>query len=88
MKKRTSKPIFYVSLFILVTAVSLFTFITYLFISWLMSLVPQVGILGILMSNLVLGIGAFMMYNMYLSAKEVYKKQVKQRQMKKKGLIK
>ena len=79
MKKRTSKPIFYVSLFILVTAVSLFTFITYLFISWLMSLVPQVGILGILMSNLVLGIGAFMMYNMYLSAKEVYKKQVKQR---------
>lgn len=79
MKKKTSKAIFYVSLFILVTAVSLFTFITYLFISWLMSLVPQVGILGILMSNLVLGIGAFMMYNMYLSAKEVYKKQVKQR---------
>lgn len=74
MKKRTSKPIFYVSLFILVTAVSLFTFITYLFISWLMSLVPQVGILGFLMSNLVLGIGTFMMYSMYLSAKEVYKK--------------
>lgn len=77
MKKRTNKPIFYVSLFILVTAVSLFTFITYLFISWLMSLVPQVGILGFLMSNLVLGIGAFMMYNVYLSAKEVYEKQVK-----------
>lgn len=77
MKKRTSKPIFYVSLFILIAAVGLFTFITYLFISWLMSLVPQVGILGILMSNLVLGIGAFMMYSMYLSAKEVYKKQVK-----------
>lgn len=76
MKKRTSKPIFYVSLFILIAAVDLFTFITYLFISWLMSLVPQVGIL---MSNLVLGIGAFMMYSMYLSAKEVYKKQVKQR---------
>lgn len=77
MKKRTSKPIFYVSLFILVTAVSLFTFITYLFISWLMSLIPQVGIFGFLMSNLVLGIGAFMMYSMYLSAKEVYEKQVK-----------
>lgn len=77
MKKRTSKPIFYVSLFILVTAVSLFTFITYLFISWLMSLVPQVGILGFLMSNLVLGIGAFMMYSVYLSAKEVYEKKVK-----------
>lgn len=77
MKKRTSKPIFYVSLFILVTAVSLFTFITYLFISWLMSLVPQVGIFGFLMSNLVLGIGAFMMYSVYLSAKEVYEKQVK-----------
>lgn len=77
MKKRTSKPIFYVSLFILFAAVSLFTFITYLFISWLMSLVPQVGIFGVLMSNLVLGIGAFMMYSMYLSAKEVYKKQVK-----------
>lgn len=77
MKKRTSKPIFYVSLFILVTAVSLFAFITYLFISWLMSLVPQVGILGFLMSNLVLGIGAFMMYSVYLSAKEVYEKQVK-----------
>lgn len=79
MKKKTSKPIFYVSLFILVTAVSLFTFITYLFISWLMSLIPQVGIFGFLMSNLVLGIGAFMMYSMYLSAKEVYEKQVKQR---------
>lgn len=77
MKKRTSKPIFYVSLFILFAAVSLFTYITYLFISWLMSLVPQVGIFGVLMSNLVLGIGAFMMYSMYLSAKEVYEKQVK-----------
>lgn len=77
MKKRTSKPIFYISLFILIAAVGLFTFITYLFISWLMSLVPQVGILGFLMSNLVLGIGAFMMYSVYLSAKEVYEKQVK-----------
>lgn len=77
MKKRTSKPIFYVSMFILIAAVGLFTFITYLFISWLMSLVPQVGILGFLMSNLVLGIGAFMMYSVYLSAKEVYEKQVK-----------
>ena len=77
MKKKTSKPIFYISMFILLAAVSLFTFITYLFISWLMSLVPQVGILGFLMSNLVLGIGAFMMYSVYLSAKEVYEKQVK-----------
>lgn len=77
MKKRTSKPIFYVSLFILFAAVSLFTFITYLFISWLMSLIPQVGIFGFLMSNLVLGIGAFMIYSVYLSAKEVYEKQVK-----------
>lgn len=77
MKKRTSKPIFYVSMFILIAAVGLFTYITYLFISWLMSLVPQVGILGFLMSNLVLGIGAFMMYSIYLSAKEVYEKQVK-----------
>ena len=77
MKKRTSKPIFYVSMFILIAAVGLFTYITYLFISWLMSLVPQVGIFGFLMSNLVLGIGAFMMYSVYLSAKEVYKKQVK-----------
>lgn len=77
MKKKTSKPIFYVSLFILFAAVGLFTFITYLFISWLMSLIPQVGILGFLMSNLVLGIGAFMMYSVYLSAKEVYEKQVK-----------
>lgn len=78
MKKRTSKPIFYVSMFILLAAVCLFTYITYLFVSWLMSLVPQVGILGFLMSNLVLGIGAFMMYSVYLSAKEVYEKQVKQ----------
>lgn len=77
MKKRTSKPIFYISLFILLAAVSLFTYITYLFVSWLMSLVPQVGIFGVLMSNLVLGIGAFMMYSLYLSAKEVYEKQVK-----------
>ena len=77
MKKKTSKPIFYISMFILLAAVSLFTYITYLFISWLMSLVPQVGILGFLMSNLVLGIGAFMMYSVYLSAKEVYEKQVK-----------
>lgn len=77
MKKRTSKPIFYVSLFILFAAVSLFTYITYLFISWLMSLIPHVGIFGALMSNLVLGIGAFIMYSMYLSAKEVYEKQVK-----------
>lgn len=77
MKKRTSKTIFYISMFILLAAVSLFTYIIYLFVSWLMSLVPQVGIFGVLMSNLVLGIGAFMMYSMYLSAKEVYKKQVK-----------
>lgn len=77
MKKRTNKPIFYVSMFILLAAVSLFTYITYLFISWLMSLVPQIGIFGVLMSNLVLGIGAFMMYSMYLSAKEVYEKQMK-----------
>lgn len=76
-KKKYDKPIFYVSLFILVTAVSLFTYITYLFISWLMSLVPQVGIFGFLISNLVLGIGAFMIYSVYLSAKEVYEKQVK-----------
>lgn len=77
MKKKTSKPIFYVSIFILLAAVSLFTYITYLFISWLMSLVPQVGIFGVLMSNLVLGIGAFIIYSVCLSAKEVYEKQVK-----------
>lgn len=77
MKKKTSKSIFYVSMFILLAAVSLFTYLTYLFISWLMSLVPQVGILGFLMSNLVLGIGAFIMYSLYLSAKDVYRKQVK-----------
>lgn len=77
MKKRTSKPIFYVSLFILVTAVSLFTYITYLFVSWLMSLIPQVGIFGFLMSNLVLGIGAFIFYSFYIAAKDVYEKQVK-----------
>lgn len=76
-KKKYDKSIFYVSLFILFAAVSLFTYITYLFISWLISLIPQVGIFGFLMSNLVLGIGAFMMYSMYLSAKEVYEKQVK-----------
>lgn len=77
MKKKTSKPIFYISLFILFAAVSLFTYIIYLFISWLMSLVPQVGIFGFLMSNLVLGFGAFIMYSLYLSAKEVYERQVK-----------
>lgn len=76
-KKKYDKSIFYVSMFILLAAVSLFTYITYHFISWLMSLVPHVGIFGFLMSNLVLGIGAFMMYSVYLSAKEVYKKQVK-----------
>ena len=75
--KKHDKSIFYVSLFILVTAVSLFIYITYLLISWLMSLIPQVGIFGFLMSNLVLGIGAFMIYSVYLSAKEVYEKQVK-----------
>ncbi len=77
MKKKTSKPIFYVSMFILLAAVSLFTYITYLFVSWLMSLVPQVGIFGVLISNLVLGIGAFIFYSLYLSAKDVYRKQVK-----------
>lgn len=77
MKKKTSKPIFYVSMFILLAAVSLFTFITYLFISWLMSLVPQVSIFGVLMSNLVLGIGAFIFYSFYIAAKDVYRKQVK-----------
>nr|DAS59216.1 MAG TPA: hypothetical protein [Caudoviricetes sp.] len=77
MKKKTSKPIFYVSLFILFAAVSIFTYLTYLFISWSISMVPQVGIFGFLMSNLVLGIGAFIMYSLYLSAKEVYEKQVK-----------
>nr|DAR94953.1 MAG TPA: hypothetical protein [Caudoviricetes sp.] len=77
MKKKTSKPIFYVSLFILLAAVSIFTYLTYLFISWLMSMVPQVGIFGILMSNLIIGIGAFIMYSLYLSAKEVYERQVK-----------
>lgn len=77
MKKRTSKSVFYVSLFILLAAVSLFTYITYLFVSWLMSLVPQVGIFGVLMSNLVLGIGAFIFYSFYIAAKDVYRKQVK-----------
>lgn len=77
MKKKTSKLIFYVSMFILLTAVTLFTFITYLFFSWLMSLVPQIGIFGILMPNFVLVIGAFIIYSLYLSAKEVYEKQVK-----------
>lgn len=75
--KKYDKSIFYVSMFILLAAVSLFTYITYLFVSWLMSLVPQVGIFGILMSNLVLGIGAFIFYSFYLAAKDVYKKQVK-----------
>ena len=77
MKKKTSKPIFYVSMFILLAAVSLFTYITYLFVSWLMSLVPQVGIFGVLMSNLVLGIGAFIFYSFYMAGKDVYRKQVK-----------
>lgn len=77
MKKKTSKTIFYVSMFILLAAVTLFTFITYLFFSWLMSLVPEVGIFAILIPNFVLGIGAFIMYSVYLSAKEVYKRQVK-----------
>lgn len=75
--KKHDKFISYVSLFILVIAVSLFTYITYLLISWLMSLIPQVGIFGFLIPNLILGIGAFMMYSIYLSAKEVYEKQVK-----------
>ena len=77
MKKKTSKLIFYVSMFILLAAVTLFTFITYLFFSWLMSLVPEVGIFDILIPNFVLGIGVFIMYSLYLSAKEVYEKQVK-----------
>lgn len=77
MKKKTSKPIFYISMFILLAAVSLFTYITYLFVSWLMSLVPQVGIFGVLMSNLVLGIGAFILYSFYMAGKDVYRKQVK-----------
>lgn len=77
MKKETSKPIFYVSMFILLSAVSLFTYITYLFVSWLMSLVPQVGIFGFLMSNLVFGIGAFIFYSFYMAGKDVYRKQVK-----------
>lgn len=75
--KKRDKSIFYVSLFILVTAVSLFTFITYLFVSWLMSLVPQVGILGFLMPNLALGFGAFIIYDLYMAAKDVYERQVK-----------
>lgn len=77
MKKKTSKTIFYVSMFILLAAVILFTYITYLFVSWLMSLVPQVGIFGVLMSNLVLGIGAFIFYSFYMAGKDVYRKQVK-----------
>lgn len=77
MKKKTSKIIFYVSMFILLATVSLFTYITYLFVSWLVSLVPQVGIFGVLMSNLVLGIGAFIFYTFYIAAKEVYERQVK-----------
>ena len=75
--KKHDKSIFYVSLFILVTAVSLFTFITYLFVAWLMSLVPQVGVLGFLIPNLVLGFGGFILYSLYLSAKDVYERQVK-----------
>lgn len=77
MKKKYDKSIFYISSFILFAAVSLFTYITYLLISWLMSLIPQVGIFGILMSNLVLGIGAFIFYSLYMAAKDVYRKQVK-----------
>lgn len=77
MKKKTSKAIFYVSMFILLAAVTLFTFITYLFFAWLMSLVPQVGIFGILMPNFVLGIGAFIFYRFYMAAKDVYERQVK-----------
>lgn len=77
MKKKTSKPIFHVSMFILLAAVTLFTFITYLFFAWLMSLVPQIGIFGILMPNFVLGIGAFIFYIFYMAAKDVYEKQVK-----------
>lgn len=77
MKKKTSKTIFYVSMFILLAAVTLFTFITYLFFSWLISLVPQVGIFGILIPNFVLGIGAFIFYSLYLAAKDVYERQVK-----------
>ena len=77
MKKKTSKPIFYVSMFILLAAVISFTFITYLFISWLMSLVPQVGILGFLIPNLALGFGAFIIYGLYMAAKDVYERQVK-----------
>lgn len=74
-KKQNTR--FYVSMFILLAAVTLFTFITYLFFAWLMSLVPQVAVFGFLMSNLILGIGAFIIYSLYLSAKEVYEKQVK-----------
>lgn len=77
MKKKTSKTIFYVSMFILLAAVTLFTYITYLFISWLMSLIPQVGILGILIPNFVLGIGAFIFYSFYMAGKDVYRKPVK-----------
>lgn len=77
MKKKTSKLIFYVSMFILLAAVTLFAFITYLFFSWLMSLVPEVGIFGILIPNFVLGIGAFILYSFYMAGRDVYKKQVK-----------
>ena len=77
MKKKTSKPIFYISMFILLASVILFTFITYLFFSWLISLVPQVGIFGILMPNFVLGIGAFIFYSFYMAGKDVYRKKVK-----------
>lgn len=76
-KKKYDKSIFYVSMFILIAAVGLFTFITYLFISWLMSLVPQVGILGFLIPNLALGFGAFIIYSLYMAAKDVYERQVK-----------
>ena len=76
-KKKYDKSIFYVSMFILIVAVTLFTFITYLFFSWLMSLVPQIGIFGILMPNFVLGIGAFIIYSFYMAGKDVYRKKVK-----------
>lgn len=76
-KKKYDKFIFYISMFILLAAVTLFTFITYLFFAWLMSLVPQVGIFGILMPNFVLVIGVFIFYSFYMAGKDVYRKNVK-----------
>lgn len=76
-KKKYGKSIFYVSMFILLAAVTLFTFITYLFFAWLISLVPQVGIFGILIPNFVLGIGAFIFYSFYMAGKDVYRRKVK-----------